>query len=574
MSKKILKNIVEYAKSQGSRITYEDLNSRIPPEYFSKDFYDSLLDVLKSSGITVADKNEEHQGESHEAAVEHHKAELASAIEKEALENPVRIYLRETAKTPLLTWEEEIDLARRIRDNERKLELMILSSPIIFKEIKNWATLIDQDEMTEKELMQRGRKSEGQLAYMRRKIRKVVNSINASERVLNRLIEEAASKNLSVRARESITAQKEAAKLKLLNQIISLNLNQNKIKRLTNKIKTLAEKGMELRRHLDAVERRIKISLSDLKNIYAKLMRRKISSRDFAAKTHISSALAEKTLTNNAEYIASFKDFESALPMPVADLFYMKERIEVLEKQIHDDKSKLISANLRLVVSIAKKYINQSPLELADLIQEGNHGLMRAVEKFEWKRGFKFSTYATWWIRQSINRAIADHGRTIRIPVHKKEMISKISKIRRKYQQEHARDPLIAEYAKHLHLGAAETREILSLMQEPISTATPVDDDESSRIEDLIEDQNSLSPSKALYQMRLRIAIEKILSTLHAREAEIIRMRFGLDGGHQRTLEEVGQAFNITRERVRQIEAKVLRKLKHPSRSKHLREYI
>ncbi|MDI6757520.1 MAG: sigma-70 family RNA polymerase sigma factor [Endomicrobiia bacterium] len=574
MSKKILKEIVGHAKSHGSRITYEELNARIPPEYFSKEFYEKLLVSLKSAGVVVSDKNDEFHGEANVAAVEHHKAELASAIEKEALENPVRIYLRETAKTPLLTWEEEIDLARRIRDNERKLELMILSSPIIFKEIKNWATLIDQDEMTEKELMQRGRKSEGQLAYMRRKIRKVVNSINASERVLNRLTEQVVAKSMSARVRENITLKRDAAKLKLLNQIISLNLNQNKIKRLTNKIKTLAEKGIELKRHLNAVERRIKMSVPELKNIHARLLRRKISHRDFMAKTRISAAAAENALISCAADLERFKDFESSIPMPTADLFYMKERIEVLEKQIHEDKSKLISANLRLVVSIAKKYINQSPLELADLIQEGNHGLMRAVEKFEWKRGFKFSTYATWWIRQSINRAIADHGRTIRIPVHKKEMISKISKIRRKYQQECARDPSIADYAKHLHLGVAETREILSLMQEPISTATPVDDDESSRIEDLIEDRNSLSPSRALYQMRLRIAIEKILSTLHAREAEIIRMRFGLDGGHQRTLEEVGQAFNITRERVRQIEAKVLRKLKHPSRSKHLREYI
>jgi len=587
---KIVKEILNYAKSQGSHITYEEINSRVPPEFYDKDFYEKLLNTLKTAGITITDKLEEVSvgttlpppDEGAPATPhpdEQHKAELASAIEKEALDNPVKVYLRETAKTDLLTWEEELELAKRIRDNERKLEMMILSSPIIFKELKNWATLIDQDEMTEKELMQRGRKSAGQLAYMRRKIRKVVNSINSAERYVEKLSHKAESikgnTKQALKARQSINSKIEKAKVKLLHQILSLNLNQNKIKRLINKIKTLAEKGLEIKKVIDEAEARSKMKIQELKNLHTRYLRGKIRASEFAKRTGgLSPSSAEKILISATDAIKKLEDFAASLPMPVEELFYMKEQIEILEKQIQDDKGKLISANLRLVVSIAKKYINQSPLELADLIQEGNHGLMRAVEKFEWKRGFKFSTYATWWIRQSINRAIADHGRTIRIPVHKKEMMSKIGKIKRRYQQDYAREPTVSEYARHLHLGIEETREILSLMQEPISTATPMDDDESTCIEDIIEDQNSLSPARALRQTRLRLAIEKILATLQPREAEIIRMRFGLDGGHQRTLEEVGQEFNITRERVRQIEAKVMRKLKHPSRSRLLKEYL
>lgn len=568
---KIIKEIIDFAKLHGSRITYEEINAKLPAEYMSGHFIDKIFAILNEAGIAVvdkADKPEQHAAPSHVAE------EIATAIDKEALDNPVRMYLRETAKTPLLTWEEEMELAKRIRENERHMELLILSSPLIFKEIKNWAALIDQDEMTEKELMQRGRKSDAQLAYMRKKIKNVVYSINRLEKTMNNLFEQLKSKKLSKIQREKMSKKMESVKLTLLNQIISLNLNQSKIKRLIKKIKTLAEKGLEIRKTMTNIEKRIAVPFAEFKELFSKYQKGKIKTREFEKRTSVSPSQAPKIIQSYVTVAKNFREFEEALPIPADELFYIKNKIEELEKQIHKDKSRLTSANLRLVVSIAKKHINQSPLELADLIQEGNHGLMRAVEKFEWKRGFKFSTYATWWIRQSINRAIADHGRTIRIPVHKKEMISKISRIRRKYQQEYAREPSIYEYAKHLRLNLEDTREILSLMQEPISMSCPIDEDEGTRIEDLIEDQNSLSPARALHQIRLRIDIEKVLSTLHPREAEIIRMRFGLTDGHLRTLEEVGQVFNITRERVRQIEAKVLRKLKHPSRSKYLKEYI
>jgi RNA polymerase primary sigma factor len=524
-------------------------------------------------GIAVVDKEKDFVAKPAEEEPQEAE-EVAPREAEDEITNPVRMYLSEMAKVPLLDRDTEVTLAKNIRENEKKLKLIVLESPLILKEIRTWETLISQQEMTPKELMPRGRKSSSQLRRMRVKIKDAVQEISGLEKKIKKVEDGLLEKGISEEEKQKLNAAIVEERSKIINIIVGLNLNQDKIKRLTNKIKTTAQKIREIEEELQRYERKLKMPYTKFLSLYRAFKNKKLQPNDFKRQTGYTASGVEAMIQNLEGIVERQARIEEGLPVSRQELLDTDIKIRDLEDVIHEDKMKLIEANFRLVVSIAKKHVGMSNLELSDLIQEGNLGLSKAVEKFEWKRGFKFSTYATWWIRQSINRAIADQARTIRIPVHMKELISKLTKIRKRYQQEHGREPSIEEYQKMLRMSADRVRKVLKMMQEPISLATPIGEEEDSHLEDFIEDQSNPSPVQKTHEYRLQIEIEKVLGTLTPREADIIRLRYGIGVGYPRTLEEVGKIFGVTRERVRQIETKAIRKLRHPSRSKTLKEYL
>lgn len=569
-----VKELIKKGKEKGF-LTYEELNDSLPQDFSSVEDIDSMLNIMDEMDIEIREEGKIDKILSTKPA----EKQAAASEELDYLDaegfssDPVQMYLHEMGKVPLLEKrEDEVRIAKKIENAEINVKNVIFDTKIGFDELKKISDDMKSGSIKVTEIIKT--KLEGDLPPSVEKrlvdrFAKYIRQAEKTDRELETAKDKASKKSITPKQKAKFEKQAESIRRKKRDYLHMLKLNNDQITMICSRTINLVNKINKEEKELEVEEKKLGLAYAGAKAVSVKraefehhLKKRRISKETF--KEHLA----------KADVIASnIRKEENLVGMKKEDLKLLAYTIRRNLLEARKTRKELVVANLRLVVSIAKKYINKG-LSFLDLIQEGNIGLMRAVERFEYRRGYKFSTYATWWIRQAITRAIADQARTIRIPVHMIETINKLNKVARIYVQQYGREPKPEEIAKKMGMSAEKVRSVLKISQHPISLETPIGEEKDSHLGDFIEDKDAVSPASAAVNVLLKEQIEKVLHTLKDREAEVLRLRFGIGDGVPHTLEEVGKIFKVTRERVRQIEAKALRKLRHPARAKNLKGFM